>query len=124
MKYFIYIFIALSVSACNTEKKSKSTVATSSNAASETTNKAQEQRETLTKMGFSKGTIVDNSQFTDCGFMIQLEDKDKVLLWVPALEDEYKVAGMEVWVKYVPSKMISKCAKGIPAIIEEIKIPG
>lgn len=126
MKYFVYLFIIFSIGSCNTEKKSKTADTTSNKTSttSEADNKAQEQRETLTKMGFSKGTIVDNSQLTDCGFMIQLEDKDRTLLWVPGLEEEYKVNGKEVWVKYLPSKMMSKCEKGIPAIIEEIKIPG
>ena len=73
-------------------------------------------------MGFVKGTIVDNSKLETCCFMIQLEDKSNTLLWVPALEDGYKKNGLEVFVKYTPSKMHQTCIKGIPAIIQEIKI--
>jgi len=53
--------------------------------------------------------------------MIQLEDENKTILWVPKLDESYKVDGKEVWVKYRPSKMPSTCMKGIPAVIEEIK---
>lgn len=82
----------------------------------------QKREEEIMKAGYSKGTMVDNSKLDGCGFMIQLEDQDQTLLWPTKLEDRFKKEGTKVWVKYTPSKMMSTCMKGIPAIIEEIKI--
>lgn len=119
MKYFIVFAIAVSSLSCSTSNKTKSKDE-SSNTKKEEVQKKQDE---LIKMGFVKGTIVDNSKFATCGFMIQLENKDNTMLWVPALEESYKQAGKEVYVKYTPSKMRSTCEiEGIPAIIQEIKI--
>lgn len=114
--FLLSLFITVFAMSCTNGKQTNT-----SEANSEKEDLIKKKTEALIQNGFVKGVVTDQTKLDGCGFMIQLEDENKTILWVPKLDESYKVDGKEVWVKYRPSKMPSTCMKGIPAIIEEIK---
>lgn len=85
---------------------------------------AQEKKHKINyeKEGYVKACII-SYQVEGCGFMVELEDKEKTKLLPANLPEEFKKDKEKVWVKYTIAKkqLPSVCMAGKQAEIEEVK---
>ena len=76
---------------------------------------AQERKQTVNypKEGYVKASIIDY-KVDGCGFLIQLNDKQKTKLAPEKLPEEFKKNKLNIWVKYsiVKSQPNSTCMAG------------
>lgn len=86
------------------------------------TKKAEMMAEKMQEEGFYSGTIVFSDVEGDCTYTIDLDSDDYTYLLDPInLEENYKKAGMKIWLKFSGLRMASRCANANPVSIIEIQ---
>lgn len=74
----------------------------------------------MIEAGFKKATILYSEKEGDCPYTLKIEGG--TYLFDPInLEEAYKEANMEVWVKYRPLRIPNRCDKANPVEITEIE---
>lgn len=74
----------------------------------------------LKAAGYTFGKIVDKTGLDGCSFVIQTQDSS--FLEPIGLEDQYKKNQLSIAFKYRPSRAMSTCMMGKPAVISEVKL--
>ena len=74
------------------------------------------------KEGYVKAKVI-KYEVENCGFLIELTDKEKTKLMPDKLTDEFKKNNQKIWVKYLVAKkqMMSNCMAGKQSEIIDIK---
>ena len=120
MKLYILIYLTLGLTllSCDTTKQTTETVDNTIE-----TVKSDEAR--LADAGFAQMVVVDMKNEGGCSFV--LKDKKTGTIYNPISwidEDENKVNGKVVWVKYHTSKIAqTTCLSSTPIVMEELKLP-
>jgi len=85
---------------------------------------AQEKKQTVNyaKEGYVKASII-NYKVENCGFLIELADKEKTKLAPEKLADDFKKDKIKIWVKYsiVKKQPVSTCMAGKVCEVIDIK---
>ena len=119
-----FVFLALGISivfftACGNGKDAVPTTST------EVVDVAEETEEVIDETGvFFEAIVLDKSSQEGCGFVLQKTNKDGTiqLLEPLTLDDNFKVDGLSVEVRYTLSRRQSLCSlSSVPITIDEIK---
>jgi hypothetical protein len=118
ISFYTFIVSCFFILSCNTSKNAVST------ATNEATNEMKSNAERLSEAGFEEMTVIDMKQEDGCGFILKSTTNKQIYNPIEWIEEEIKVNGNVVWVKYRTSKITqTTCLKSTPIIIDEIKLP-
>lgn len=107
-------FLFLVAVSCNSTKNTTEEV-------SSTETEKIKMNEKLTAEGFQEAIIIASEAENDCPYTLMI-DNNKDMLYDPInLEEEYKINGKKVWVKYRPLRRQNRCAKASPVEITTIQ---
>lgn len=120
----LFFGLILSVMSCNSSKTSQNVGTTSTIENSTDMDLMDEQK--LMEDGFIKGVVVYSEMEGDCPYTIKMENGPSEFYYLDPvnLDENFKVDGEEVWIKFRGLRRMNRCNKANPVEIVEIKKGG
>lgn len=113
-KFFTVITVAFTLFSC-ASKSVKPSIETKEVAVD-----SKNKFEKFKKAGYSVGTVLDKTGVGGCSFVIQTQDS--TFLEPIGLDESFKKSNLQIAFKFRPSRAMSTCMMGKPAVIADVQI--